>query len=96
MSLAIVSGGERALILGDVAIHPAQVTYMDWSSLFDMDQPLAAQTRRRVFDRVEADDSTVVACHFPSPGFGRLVRLDGRRYWQGFSIEERHVTNPSS
>jgi hypothetical protein len=27
----------------------------------------------------------LVACHFPAPGFGRLVRLEGRRYWQGFS-----------
>ena len=26
MSLAIVSGGQRALILGDVAVHPAQIT----------------------------------------------------------------------
>ena len=43
MSLAIVSGGERALIMGDVAIHPAQVTEPDWSAIFDMDQQLAAQ-----------------------------------------------------
>src|SRR4029453_211021 len=38
MSLAIVSGGQRALIMGDVAVHPAQVTETDWSALFDMDQ----------------------------------------------------------
>ncbi len=96
MSLAIVSGNERALILGDVAIHPAQVTHMGWSSLFDMDQPLAAQTRQQVFDQVETDDSTVVACHFPSPGFGRVVRLEGRRYWQGFSFEDLDATTSSS
>ncbi len=89
MSLAIASGGERALILGDVAIHPAQVTETDWSALFDMDQLLAAQMRQQVFDRVEAEASTLVACHFPAPGFGRLVRLEGRRYWQGFSPENR-------
>jgi hypothetical protein len=23
---------------------------------------------------------TLVQCHFPSPGYGRLVRLEGRRY----------------
>jgi glyoxylase-like metal-dependent hydrolase (beta-lactamase superfamily II) len=96
MSLAVVSGSERALILGDVAIHPAQVTHMDWSSVFDMNQLVAAQTRQHVFDRVEADDSTIVACHFPAPGFGRLVRLDGRRYWQGSSLQERDTTHTSS
>lgn len=83
MSLAIVSGGQRALIMGDVAIHPAQVTEPDWSAIFDMDQQLATQIRRRFFDQVEAEASTLVACHFPAPGFGRLVRLAGRRYWQG-------------
>jgi hypothetical protein len=36
-----------------------------------------------VFDRVEAELMTLVVCHFPEPGFGRLVRVDGRRYWQG-------------
>ena len=93
MSLAIVSGRERAFIMGDVAIHPAQVTEPDWSSLFDMDQPLAAQMRRQVFDRLEAEASTLVACHFPAPGFGRLVRLEGRRCWQGLGEAAKRETD---
>ena len=24
------------------------------------------------------------ATNFPAPGFGRIVRIEGRRYWQGF------------
>jgi glyoxylase-like metal-dependent hydrolase (beta-lactamase superfamily II) len=83
MSLAIVSGGQRALIMGDVAVHPAQVTETDWPMKQDMDQPLAAQVRRQVFDRVEAEHTILVVCHFPEPGFGHLVRVEGRRYWQG-------------
>jgi glyoxylase-like metal-dependent hydrolase (beta-lactamase superfamily II) len=83
MSLAIVSGGQRALILGDVACHPAQITETDWSMALDMDQEVAAQVRKQVLDRVEAEHSTLVACHFPEPGFGNLVRVEGRRYWQG-------------
>lgn len=90
MSLAIVSQGERALILGDVAIHPAQVTEPAWAALFDMDPTQAAQMRQQVFDRVEAEASTLVACHFPAPGFGHLVRLAGRRYWQG--LDKDRVT----
>jgi glyoxylase-like metal-dependent hydrolase (beta-lactamase superfamily II) len=81
MSLAIASGGQRALILGDVAIHPAQVSETDWGVIFEMDQALVAQMRRQVFDHIEAEKSTLVACYFPAPGFGRLVRLEGRRYW---------------
>jgi glyoxylase-like metal-dependent hydrolase (beta-lactamase superfamily II) len=89
MSLTIVSGGQRALILGDVAIHPAQVTETDWAVIFEMDQALGGERVLQIlprppdFDRIEAENSTLVACHFPAPGFGRLVRLEGRRYWQG-------------
>ena len=83
MSLAIVSGGQRALTMGDVAIHPAQVTEPDWAAIFDMDPALAAQIRRQVFDRVEVEASTLVACHFPHQGSGGWCGLEGRRYWQG-------------
>ena len=83
MSLAIVSGGQRALIMGDVAVHPAQITETDWAMAQDMDHPLAAQTRREVFDWVEAEHLTLVVCHFPEPGFGHVVRVEGCRYWQG-------------
>ena len=43
----------------------------------------AVRTRQEVFDRVEAQNALVAACHFPEPGFGHLVRVEGRRYWQG-------------
>ncbi|MFQ5696079.1 MAG: MBL fold metallo-hydrolase, partial [Terriglobia bacterium] len=52
MSLAIGSEGQRALLMGDVALHPAQVTETTWCPLFDMDKQLAVQARQRVFDRV--------------------------------------------
>ena len=40
MSLAVVSGGTQALILGDVFHGPAQVTETDWVFSFDMDPDL--------------------------------------------------------
>jgi glyoxylase-like metal-dependent hydrolase (beta-lactamase superfamily II) len=88
MSLLINSGGQRALVLGDIAVHPAQITESDWSFLFELDQPLANRTRQEWFDRLASEGTTVAACHFPDPGFGRIVRIDGRRYWQGFSTHD--------
>lgn len=82
MSLAIVSSGQRALIMGDMAVNPAQFTNPDWGFMFDMDQSTAAQTRRRFLDRAEAENATLIQCHMPAPGFGQLVRIRGRRYWQ--------------
>jgi glyoxylase-like metal-dependent hydrolase (beta-lactamase superfamily II) len=81
MSLAIVSGGQRALILGDVLHGPAQVTETEWVFSFDMDPALAVQTRQRMVDRAERENAVIIACHYA--GFGRVVRTAGRRYWQG-------------
>jgi glyoxylase-like metal-dependent hydrolase (beta-lactamase superfamily II) len=83
MSLAIASGGQHALIIGDVTTNPAHVAEVDWIFAFDMDPALAVETRRQMLDRAEAEDATLIVCHFPSPGFGKLVRIEGRRYWQG-------------
>ena len=83
MGLAIVSGGQRALIIGDVTTNPAQVTEPDWVFAFDMDPVRAVQTRKQMIERAEAEHALLIACHFPHPGHGRVIRLEGRRYWQG-------------
>ena len=83
MSVAIVSQGERAMIMGDVAGLPAQVTETDWCHVFEMDPAETDRTRRWLFDRLEAENAIMVTCHYPPPGYGRLVRVEGRRYWQG-------------
>lgn len=80
-SVLVTSGDERAIIWGDLAVHPAQLTEPDWRFAADMDADAARQTRSHLLDRIEAEGMTVAARHFPAPGFGQLVRLDGRRYW---------------
>jgi glyoxylase-like metal-dependent hydrolase (beta-lactamase superfamily II) len=83
MSILVTSQGERALVLGDAAHNPAQVVEPDWVSRADMDPDLTRQTRRALLERLEREQITVAAGHFPAPGFGRIVRLEGRRYWRG-------------
>ena len=80
MSLVIVSGGERALIMGDVFLNPAQVTETGWAFSFDYDPVLAIQTRGRMVERAEAENATMAICH--TSGFGKVVRAEGRCYWQ--------------
>jgi glyoxylase-like metal-dependent hydrolase (beta-lactamase superfamily II) len=81
-SIAVVSAGERAFITGDVAHHPAQVNETEWNSGFDGDPATAAATRKRVMERLEQDGSLAVICHFPAPGYGRIVREGGRRIFR--------------
>ncbi len=81
-SIMVSSAGERALLTGDLAHHPAQVDRTEWCSGFDGDPALAVETRNKVLDRLEADGLLAAICHFPDPGFGKLVRLEGKRVWQ--------------
>jgi len=83
MSILITSGGERALVLGDAAHNPVQLQETDWVSRADMDPDLTRQTRRALVERLEREQILVAAGHFAAPGFGRIVKLDGRRYWRG-------------
>ncbi len=83
VSIMVTSKGERALVLGDAAHNPVQLQETDWVSRADMDPEITRQTRRVLFERLEREQILVAAGHFEAPGFGRVVRLDGRRYWQG-------------
>jgi glyoxylase-like metal-dependent hydrolase (beta-lactamase superfamily II) len=83
MSILITSGGEQALVLGDVAHNPVQIQEPDWVSRADIDPDLTRRTRRALIERLEREQMLVAAGHFQAPGFGRIVRLDGRRYWKG-------------
>ncbi len=82
MSIVISSQGERALILGDVLHNPAQAHETDWVSRADMDPEQTRITRRSLMERLEQEGTLVAAVHMPAPGFGKIVRLEGRRYWQ--------------
>ena len=83
MSILVASQGERALILGDAAHSPAQIEEPDWVSRADMDPDLTRQTRLALIERLEREKVLVVAGHFEAPGFGRILRLENRRYWRG-------------
>jgi glyoxylase-like metal-dependent hydrolase (beta-lactamase superfamily II) len=82
MSIMINSQGERALILGDAAHNPAQVQETDWVSRADMDPAQTRITRHSIMERLEREGILVAAGHFPAPGFGKIARMEGRRYWQ--------------
>lgn len=81
-SVIISSQGERGVILGDVAHIPVQAQETDWSPRADTNPDLSRVTRRELMERMEIDGSLVVSGHFPAPGYGRLIRLKGRRYWR--------------
>ena len=81
-SMLLNSNGEKILITGDLAHHPAQVDRTDWSPSFDTYGAVAAATRKKVMERLEAEGHAAAFCHFVGSGFGRIVRQGNRRVFQ--------------
>ena len=81
-SLLVKSQGETGMLLGDAIHVPAQVQESDWSPRADADPVESSKVRLELIEQAERDGSLFVSGHFPAPGFGRLARQNGRRYWQ--------------
>jgi glyoxylase-like metal-dependent hydrolase (beta-lactamase superfamily II) len=64
MSIHIVSDGEAALLTGDAAHHPCQMTHLDWSSTADSDPRQSAVTRRELFGRFADTPTLVIGGHY--------------------------------
>ena len=83
--ILIDSGGEQAVILGDVAHSPVQVSEPEWAVGADTDRELGRRTRNALWDRIEEHGLTVCAGHFAPPNVGRFVRVAGKRTWRAQS-----------
>jgi glyoxylase-like metal-dependent hydrolase (beta-lactamase superfamily II) len=75
VSVVIESGGQRAVITGDMIHTPIQIADVDLSSAFDYDGVAAADTRRSFLARY-SDGTLVIGTHWGGPGAGR-VQADG-------------------
>jgi glyoxylase-like metal-dependent hydrolase (beta-lactamase superfamily II) len=81
VSHIVASGSDRVLIQADITAGAAFlfVKNPDWQFGFDMDKPLAVQTRRKLYDMAIAEKMPVQAFHAPFPGLVR-VEKDGNGY----------------
>jgi glyoxylase-like metal-dependent hydrolase (beta-lactamase superfamily II) len=63
--------GDELVIMGDVAVHPAQLARPGLVYVSDDDADRSAQTREQA---LSAHGDRILACgHFPGSGFGRIV-----------------------
>ena len=76
----LASGSQQLLISADTAYVPALLMpHPEWHGVYDQDAPLAESTRRRLLDRVVADNMMIAGYHFPFPAIGQVAK-DGRAY----------------
>jgi glyoxylase-like metal-dependent hydrolase (beta-lactamase superfamily II) len=76
VAVHVRSDGAEALLAGDVAHHPCQMTHLDWSSTVDFDPAQAARTRRDLFARFAGTPAVILGGHFSG---GRIAR-DGAAF----------------
>jgi glyoxylase-like metal-dependent hydrolase (beta-lactamase superfamily II) len=65
--------GGHAVLAGDTLHHPIQVARPEWNSRFCVDPDLARATRRKFVDDHADTGAWILAAHFASPAFGRIV-----------------------
>jgi glyoxylase-like metal-dependent hydrolase (beta-lactamase superfamily II) len=77
----IASGGETLLIWGDI-VHaaPLQLPRPELTLSFDVNQALAAKTRKALLEQVAADRTLVAGAHLPFPGIGHIEAAKGGGY----------------
>ncbi|MEZ5166107.1 MAG: MBL fold metallo-hydrolase [Acidimicrobiales bacterium] len=76
-SVVIESGGERAVITGDMTHHPIQLARPEIAALVDSDQEQSTKTRRAFVDEVCDTDTVVIGTHYGAPSGGLVRRVDG-------------------
>ena len=82
MSLLIASKNQRALLVGDILGSPMQATETDFNYSPDWDGPMGIKTRNDILDRAEQEEAVVIGSHLSYPGWGTMIRWEGRRYWK--------------
>ncbi|MDR9783593.1 MBL fold metallo-hydrolase [Rhizobium redzepovicii] len=76
----VTSGNKQLLVSADIMYVPALLApHPEWQGSYDQDGPMAVGTRRRLIDRIIADNIAICGSHFPFPGSGRFVK-DGNAY----------------
>jgi glyoxylase-like metal-dependent hydrolase (beta-lactamase superfamily II) len=72
MGVAISSGREVAIYVGDLVHHALQIEHPEWSAVWDALPVMARQTRGALLDRARRERSLVLSYHLPFPGIGRV------------------------
>jgi glyoxylase-like metal-dependent hydrolase (beta-lactamase superfamily II) len=79
-SFRLASGNAHLIVQSDVCNNPSVfMRHAEWQAAFDNDPNLTIATRKKFFDMLAADKSTVAGYHFSFPSVGH-VEKDGANY----------------
>lgn len=73
VAVRLKSGGEEAVMCGDLIHSPLQCAHPEWHFVSDHDPTLASRTRRAFLAEACETGRTVLTAHFPSPSMGHVT-----------------------
>jgi glyoxylase-like metal-dependent hydrolase (beta-lactamase superfamily II) len=82
----IASGGQEAIVSGDIMHHPLQCAEPDLNSCFCVDPKQSRVTRRSFLEQYAETSVLIMPAHFPAPTVGHIIRVG--ETWR-FSFHER-------
>ncbi len=82
-SVRLESGGESAVITGDIFHHPSQIAQPEWGARVDWDLAMGIRTRRAFLETYADSPTLILGTHFPPPTALRIVGRGG-----GFRVED--------
>ena len=86
--ILISSQGEKAMVVGDVLHSMVQVHEPEWCARVDINVDDSRRSREAVLNKSEHEGYAIAAGHFhPTRHTGRIIRVEGRRYWQSLDTE---------
>ena len=88
--VVIDSGGERAVITGDLMHHPMQCAMPHRDATFDLDKEAGRATRMGFVEKYKDSGTMVIGAHFFDPTAGHLeTGSDGEVWFRGLGIDAR-------
>ncbi len=79
----VSSQGQKAMIVGDALHSKVQVAEPAWCAGVDTNKADSRRSREDMLRRAESEDYIIAAGHFhPDEHVGRIIRMEGWRYWQ--------------
>jgi glyoxylase-like metal-dependent hydrolase (beta-lactamase superfamily II) len=76
----IKSGGQTAVVTGDLMHHALQVREPGWFTIFDWNKDEAVRSRRSFFAAVADTETLILPIHFPAPTVGLIGSDGGERF----------------
>jgi len=78
IALLVTSGKEALLNSADtIHHHVLMFAHPGWTSAFDVDPKLGAETRRKILERAAGDGLRILGYHLPFPGIGHVRTAKG-------------------